>query len=271
MDDPEATATQTPPDAPTVEVETPAVSTPVPEAPVAPDPTPAAEPEKPETPAAPPDPRDELEDERFKPHLDRIRRQEANRVQQEEVAKRQEAQASADAKEVGRAIANAYGNIAQRLKNEGVEVLDEWLPRLEAIAAPYSDKEREKLKGEGREAGNKAGQVELSQGILATVQHSLGQRAWEDMEDYFTTTSGLTWADILNKYHELRSGKSKEKITSLEAQMESLKNIKRPEGPDTTPKGGGGSKKYSELTPEERRAMSSAEVDAMQARERGEK
>ena len=57
-------------------------------------------------------------------------------------------------------------------------------------------------------------------------------------------------------------------ITAKDAQIEDLKAKARPEGPDTTPKGGGGSKKYSELTSEERQAMSSTEIDAMLARER---
>jgi hypothetical protein len=276
MDDPEATATQTPPPPATAEV--PAV--PAPEAPVespapveaeAPVPTPA-EAETPETPEVPLDPRDELEQERFKPHLERRDRRIVERVRQEEATTRQEAQVSVDAQEVTRSLQNIYGNIAQKLGDGDSEAVERLLPRLEAAAAPFVGAEKKKL----RDEGNKEGQAQLHQGILAAVQQSLGQRVWEDMEDYYTTTtSGLTWVDILDKYHELRSGGAKEtwktEKTTLEAQIEDLKAKARPEGPDTTPKGGGGGKKYLELTSEERRAMSSAEVDAMQARERGER
>ncbi len=231
MDDiPEATATQTPPPAPTVEIP----EVPAPEVAEAPDPTPAEE--KPETPAAPPDPRDELEDERFKPHLERRDRRTAQGVREEEAQTRQEAQVSVDAQEVTRTLQNIYGNIAQKLGDADTEAVDRLLPRLEAAAAPFVEAEKKKL----RDEGNQAGQASLHQGVLASVQQSLGQRAWEDMEDYFTQTKGLTWVDILNKYHDLRSGKSKEKITSQEAQIEDLKAKARPEGPDTTTKGGGG-------------------------------
>ena len=244
MDDPEATATQTPPEAPTAEVpavpETPA--TPAPEVPEAPAPTPA-EAEVPE----PPDPRDEIEHERFKDVLSRRDRRTAAAAREEEAATRREAQVSVDAQEVTRTLQNIYGNIAQKLGDSDTEAVDRLLPRLEAAAAPFVEAEKKKL----RDEGSKAGQAELHQGILAAVQQSLGQRAWEDMEDYFTTTSGLTWADIFNRYHDLRSGGAKEtwktEKTSLDAQIEDLKARARPEGPDTTPKGGGGSQGDKEL------------------------
>jgi hypothetical protein len=262
MDDPEATATQTPPETPTVEVP----ATPAPEVPEAPAPTPAPEtPEVPEVPK-PPDPRDELEDERFKPHLERRDRRIAAAAREEEAKTRQEAQVSVDAQEVTRTIQNVYGNIAQKLGDGDTEAVERLLPRLEAATAPYLEAEKKKLRAEG----NTEGQAQLHQGILAAVQQSLGQRAWEDMEDYFTKESGLTWANILDRYHALRSGKWKAEKTTMEAQIEDLKAKVRPDGPDTTPKSGAGGKKYSELTPEERRGMSSGEIDALLARERGE-
>ncbi len=244
MDDPEATATQTP-TTPTVEVEVPAPAvpeTPAPEAPEAPGPTPA-EAVKEEVKDEPPDPRDEIEHERFKPHLERRDRRILQRVREEEAANRQEAQVSVDAQEVNRTLQNIYGNIAQKLGDGDTEAVDRLLPRLEAAAAPFVEAEKKKL----RDEGNKEGQATLHQGVLASVQQSLGQRAWEDMEDYFTTTSGLTWADILNKYHELRSGDLKAKQTTMEAQMETLKAKARPEGPDTASKRGADGRSDEEL------------------------
>ncbi len=236
MDDPEATATQTPPPPATAEV--PAI----PEAPAVPAPVEAEAPGPPpaekeaEVKEEPPDPRTELEDERFKPHLERRDRRTAERVRTEEAQNRQAAQVSVDAQGVNRTIQNVYGNIAQKLGEGDTEAVDRLLPRLEAAAAPYLEAEKTKLKAEG----NQEGQAQLHQGILASVQQSLGQRAWEDMEDYYTSTNGLTWADILNKYHELRSSgatqSSSDEITSLKAQMEDLKAKARPEGPDTTTK-----------------------------------
>ncbi len=266
MDDPEATATQTPTPA-TAEV--PAVPAPdaVPEpAPAeveAPGPTPAEAP--PETPEAPPDPRDELEHERFKPHLERRDRRTAQHVREEEAADRQEIQVSADAKEVTRTLQNIYGNIAQKLDASDSAAVDLLLPRLEAAAAPFVEAEKKKLRSEGHQEG----QAQFHQGVLASVQQSLGQRAWEDMEDYFSTTQGLTWVDILNRYHDLRSGGAKEawktEKTSLEAQMEDLKAKARPEGPDTASKGGGGGRP----TPEQWAAMSTVERNKARAEGRG--
>ncbi len=240
MDDPEATVTQTPPPVPTAEV--PAVpetapETPAPETPEAPGPTPA-----PETPEEP-DPRDELEHERFKPHLERRDRRIVEHVRKEEAANRQEAQVSVDAQEVTRTLQNIYGNIAQKLGDADTEAVDRLLPRLEAAAAPFVEAEKKKL----RDEGSKEGQAQFHQGVLASVQQSLGQRAWEDMEDYFTTTTGLTWVDILNRYHELRSGGAKAEKATLEARIEDLKAKARPEGPDTTPKGGGGGDENARL------------------------
>ena len=262
MDDPEATATQTPPEVPTAEVPAPAV--PAPETPEAPVPTPAEEP--PEEPEAPPDPRDELGHERFKPHLERRDRRIREAARQEEATTRQVAQVSVDAQEVNRTLQNIYGNIAQKLGDADTEAVDRLLPRLEAAAAPFVEAEKKKLKDEG----NKEGQAFLHQGILASVQQSLDARAWEDMEDYFNTTQGLTWADILNKYHELRSGGAKEswktEKTSLEAQIEDLKAKARPDGPDTTPKGGGDGRSDNERLLDDNTPIE--EVKEIRARQR---
>ncbi len=245
MPDPEATATQTPPETSTAEV--PAVpapdaapETPAPEVPAAPDPTPA--PEVPEVPE-PPDPRDEIEHERFKPHLERRERRIVERVRQEEAATRKEAQVSVDAQEVNRTLQNIYGNIAQKMGDGDTEAVERLLPRLEAAAAPFTEKAKTELRAEGSQEG----QAQLHQGILAAVQQSLGQRAWEDMEDYYTKESGLTWTDILNRYHELRSGKWKTEKTTLEAQIEDLKAKARPDGPDTTRKDGADGRSDEEI------------------------
>jgi hypothetical protein len=61
-----------------------------------------------------------------------------------------------------------------------------------------------------------------------------------------------------------------EEIARLTASLNQLKGQSR-EGPERLPGSAGGGKRYSQLTPDERRAMSSKEIDAMLARERGEK
>jgi hypothetical protein len=247
MDDPEATATQTPPPPATAEVPAVPEAEPAPVEAEAPGPPPAEEEVKEEVKEEPSDPRTELEDERFKPHLERRDRRTAERIRAEEAQNRQAAQVSVDAQEVNRTIQNVYGNIAQKLGEGDTEAVNRLLPRLEAATAPYMEAEKAKLKAEG----NQEGQAQLHQGILASVQQSLGQRTWEDMEDYYTSTNGLTWVDILNKYHELRSSgatkSSSEEITSLKAQIEDLKAKVRPEGPDTTQKRGTDGRSDEEL------------------------
>ena len=58
-----------------------------------------------------------------------------------------------------------------------------------------------------------------------------------------------------------------EEIARITAQLNQIKGTTRTEGPTKLPGSAGGGKKYSELTPDERRAMSSKEIDAMLARE----
>ncbi len=73
--------------------------------------------------------------------------------------------------------------------------------------------------------------------------------------------------DFLKKVSAKSSAATKEplqkEIASLEAQIEDLKSKARPDGPDTAPKGGGGGGKYSDMTPEERAALSNEERDRL--------
>ena len=253
MDDtPEATAIQTPPPAeiveapaaPEVSAETTAPEVPAPEAPEVPGPSAAPEETPEETPL---NPRDELEHKRFKPHLERRDRRTAERVRAEEAQNRQQAQASADAESVNLAIQNAYGNIAQKLEGEGVETLDRYLPRLEAVTAPWVEKEKTKLRDEGATKG--AGQA--AQQLYGAVLGSLDSRGQEDLQDYVVQNHGASWADILNQRDEIRENKTKksssDEITSLKAQIEGLKAKARPDGPDTTPKGGSDGRSDEEI------------------------
>ena len=61
-----------------------------------------------------------------------------------------------------------------------------------------------------------------------------------------------------------------EEIARLTAQLNQFKGQARTDGPTSLPGSAGSGKRYSQLTPEERNAMSSKEIDAMLARERGE-
>jgi hypothetical protein len=96
---------------------------------------------------------------------------------------------------------------------------------------------------------------------------SLDHRGQDELQDYLATARNAGWGDVLKKRDEIREGRSKKStsdtITSLEAQIDSLKAIKRPDGPDTTPKGGGGGKKYVDMTAEERAALTNEERDRL--------
>ncbi len=210
------------------------------------------------------DPYDVLELEEFKPHLERRDRRIDERIRGDYQRQYEEATGNWKATEAHKQLAGIYGNILQKLEDGDADTVGKLVGRLEEAVEPYSESYKKGLMTEGSQ--------KAAQELYGAVVGSLDHRGQDELQDYLTTTRNANWGDILKKRDEIREGRSKksaaEKVTSLEAQIEALKGIKRPDGPDTTPKGGGGTKKYSELTSEERQAMSSTEIDAMLARER---
>jgi hypothetical protein len=212
------------------------------------------------------DPYDELEHERFKPVLERRDRRHDERVRGEYQRQYEEATGNWKATEAHKQLAGYYGQILQKVEEGDAEFVGKLLGRMEQAVEPFAESYKKGLKAEGSQ--------EAARELYGAVMGSLDHRGQDELQDYLATARTANWGDVLKKRDEIREGRSKQttsdKITSLEAQIEDLKAKVRPDGPDTIPKGGGGGKKYSELTPEERRGMSSGEIDAMQARERGE-
>jgi hypothetical protein len=216
--------------------------------------------------AATRDPYDVLELEELKPHLERRDRRNEERVRADYQKQYEEATGSWKATEAHAQLASIYGNILQKLEDGDSDTVGKLVGRLEQAVEPYSESYKKGLQAEGSQ--------ETAKELYGAVMGSLDPRGQDELQDYLSTARNANWGDVLKKRDEIREGRSKkttsDTITSLESQLEALKAKVRPDGPDTVPKGGGGGKKYSELTSEERRAMSSGEIDAMQARERGE-
>jgi len=201
---------------PTEAVETPAEET-----------KPAAEPVEPA-----PDPYDELEHERFKPVLERRDRRVEAKLQEDYQRQYEEATGNWKSTEAHKQLAGIYGNILQKMEDGDAIGQERLIDRLEAAIEPY----KESYITAKRTEGAQKAAADFFQIILGSLDHK-GQ---DEFQDYLVTNKGASWGDILKKRDELREGKTKDKITSLEAQIESLKARARPEGPDTTAKGGGG-------------------------------
>ncbi len=206
-------------------VETPAEET-KPEA----EPTETQPPEAPE----PPDPYDELGHERFKPVLERRDRRHDERVRGDYQRQYEEATGDWKATEAHKQLAGYYGQILQKVEEGDAEFVGKLLGRMEQAVEPFSESYKKGLKAEGSR--------EAAQELYGAVMGSLDHRGQDELQDYLATARNAGWGDVLKKRDEIREGRSKktnsDTITSLEAQIESLKGIKRPDGPDTTPKTG---------------------------------
>ena len=211
--------------------------------------------------AATRDPYDVLELDEFKPHLERRDRRVEERLRQDYQGQYEQATGNWKATEAHKQLAGIYGNILQKLGEGDPDTVGKLVGRLEQAVEPYSESYKKGLKAEGSQ--------EAAKELYGAVMGSLDHRGQDELQDYVSQARNAGWGDVLKKRDEIREGRSKQttsdKITSLEAQIENLKGIKRPDGPDTALKGGGGSKKYSGMTAEERSKLSDAERDALPA------
>lgn len=210
-----------------------------------------------------------LDHDEMKPHLERRDRRVDDRIRQEYQGQFEEAKKGLESTHAHKTLAGIYGNILQKLQDSDIEGTARLIDRLETAIEPYKEGHDKGLRSEGA--------MSASRQILGQFQASLGRREQEEFEDFYATSRNATWKDIIDRYVELRGVATKKPLqdenTSLKAENETLKErIRSGRGPDLTPAGGGGgTKKYSEMTPEERKALTSEEVDALLARERGER
>jgi hypothetical protein len=198
---------------------------------------------KPEAELEPPDPYDELEHERFKPVLERRDRRAEERVRADYQGQYETAVGNWKATEAHKQLAGIYGNILQKLQDSDVESTEKLVGRLEEAIEPYSESYVKARKAEGA--------TEAAQQLYGAVMGSLDRRGQDDLQDYLTANRGANWGDILKQRDEIREGRAKksnsDKITSLEAQIEDLKAKTRPDGPDTTQKGGADGRSDADL------------------------
>jgi hypothetical protein len=238
-----------------VEVPTPAEVVETPKTEAAPEATPAEEPKpeaeptetkpEPEKPtwADKTDPYDVLELEEFKPHLERRDRRIEEGVRTTYQAQLEEATGNWKATEAHKQLAGIYGNILQKLEDGDADTVGKLVGRLEEAIEPYSESYKKGLKTEGSS--------EAAQELYGAVRGSLDPRSQDELQDYVIANRGTGWGDILKKRDEIREGKvnksSSDEITSLKATIEDLKARGRPDGPDTTPKGGADGRSDEEL------------------------
>ena len=187
------------------------------------------------------DPYDVLELEEFKPHLERRDQRVEERIRQDYQGQYQEAVGNWKATEAHKQLAGIYGNILQKLGEGDAETVGKLVDRLEQAVEPYSEAYVKARKAEGASGA--------AQELYGAVTGSLDHRGQDELQDYLLANRNANWGDILKKRDEIREGRSKksseENVTSLKAQIEDLKAKARPDGPDTTPKGGGGGGGYS--------------------------
>ena len=246
MEDAE-TPTETPLVTPTAEAEAPRTEAATSEEAAAPaqEPSPAAaaaetqlekEPE-------PPDPYDELEHERFKPVLERRDQRKAEAIRQEFQAQLAKDTKDWQSTQAYEQIAGVYGTILEKLGEGDTETVGKLVGRLEQAMEPFSTPYKDGIKAEGSS--------EAAQQLYGAVRGSLDPRGQDELQDYLIATRNASWGDILKKRDEIREGKanktSADETTSLKAQIEDLKAKARPDGPDTTPKGGSDGRSDDEI------------------------
>ncbi len=239
------TETEVPTPAEVVEApKTEAVETPAEETKPEAEPT-EAKPEEPEKPAwaDTKDPYDVLELEEFKPHLERRDRRIEEGIRTNYQTQLEQATGNWKATEAHKQLAGIYGNILQKLEDGDAETVGKLVGRLEEAVEPYSEAYKKGIKAEGSQ--------EAARELYGAVVGSLDPRGQDELQDYLTTTRNAGWGDILKKRDEIREGKatksSSDEVTSLKAQIEDLKAKARPDGPDTTPKGGADGRSDEEI------------------------
>ena len=219
-------------------VETPAEET-KPEA----EPPEAKPEEEPPAWAATRDPYDVLAMDAFKPHLERRDQRIEEGIRTNYQTQLAEATGNWKATEAHKQLAGIYGNILQKLEDGDADTVGKLVGRLEEAVEPYSKSYKDGIKAEGSS--------ETAQQLYGAVRGSLDPRGQDELQDYLIANRGAGWGDILKKRDEIREGKAKksssDETTSLKAQIEDLKAKARPEGPDTTPKGGADGRSDAEI------------------------
>jgi hypothetical protein len=236
------TPTEVPVPTPAEVVETPKTEA-APEATPAEETKPEAEPTETKPEPEPIDPYDELGEERFKSVLESRDRRQGEQIRADYQTQYEQAVGNWKATEAHKQLAGIYGNILQKLEDGDADTVGKLVGRLEEAIEPYSESYKKGLKAEGSS--------EAAQELYGVVKGSLDSRGQDELQDYLIANRGAGWGDILKKRDEIREGKvnksSSDEITSLEATIEDLKAKARPEGPDTTPKGGPDGRSDEEL------------------------
>lgn len=256
-----------------------AVETPTPQAAqeAAAEETPAAETAATEEAESPAPPRylvdgDPVEDEyalldhpKLKPHMERQERrlEEKYRGQYEEQFK--QATQKWETTKLHDDLSTELGRLRNAVSDSDVEGAEKVLARLDRMTEPYSKTYQETLRIEGQNAA--AGT------FYAAIKGQLSRRESDEFED-FIERKQPNWPEALDEFVKLKVG---EQVKSLKAEIQkrddTIERMKAEgrtgQGPNLAPSTPGGGGLYSQMTREQRAALSPEERDALVAREIG--
>ena len=215
------------------------------------------------------DPYEVIDHEDLKPVLERKISRERDTIRAELDTEFAEKTRKWESTQSYQTISGHMGRVLQAIEDGNLEGAARTIERLEGLMAPHAEEQVKEYRTEGA-----SGAANHMWGLLKDSLKGADTRTQDEFDDL--GRSGASWPKIFDAYVEARTSKMvrehKSEMDSLKLQIEELKTGVRGSGPNGAATAGstaGGGKLYSQMTAEERAALTPAERDALVARELG--
>ena len=166
---------------------------------------------------------------------------------------------------LNRTVQSAFGRVLEKLADADVDGFEKAIDRVETLVQPYLEDTRNQAIREGA--------VAAAGDFKRLFRVGLDRKSSDELDDMMGKPS-TTWQDLFDFREKAKIERAtsplKAKLADAEAEIERLKvGVRDGKGP---PLGGtttGGGKSYSQMTREERAALSPADRDRLVAQELG--
>lgn len=226
---------------------------------------PAAEEQKPTSSwATLTDPYEVLDLPDFSPVLERRDKRVRDQFQAEADQTVQEKTKQWESNQLKRSLDGYVGSITDAITNADVEGASRIMDKLETLMQPYTEEH-------SRTQLNAGARVQAD-AVKTALVDSLDRRAQDEYEEWIERHPGATWKTAIDEFLRMKVSavetKYKAELQKRDDTIERMKTEGRSgQGPNLTPSASGGGRLYSQMTREERMALSPAERDALTARE----
>jgi hypothetical protein len=209
------------------------------------------------------DPYEALDREEMRPVLEQRDKRTRREIETQLQGEYEEKTRSWESQQTANTLAGYYGNLLQRIADMDGEGFEKAVASMQAFAEP--------LMKDFRESIRKTEASLAATGLYAHMATSLKTRDRDAFEKY-VEDNRVGWPDAFKEYVRLATS---EQLSDKDAEIGRLRDtIERMKAEGRTDKGPnlatstpGGGKRYSQMTREERAALSPAERDAAVARE----